>query len=227
MPDIASVLLVFVGLGALVPHIQDRISQKVRVWVFIILSIVGVLGVISNAMQRERSNQEMLGAITGGDSFCYVDFGGWASDELIANLMQVGKFDVPDVRVTITDLDAFHTAQERNKISESDSYRKAFPVIPLVSRISLFRGLTTYQGRGYRQFNIEVFFRNGAVTELARVNQDSKGWAMAIIVAASYLDGRKGIVLEKIGRDFPRSLLTNDPDWINFSNLRRLDIAKP
>ena len=50
MPDIASALLVIVGVGALVPHIQEKLTPKTRVTLFVAMCIIGVLGVVYNAV---------------------------------------------------------------------------------------------------------------------------------------------------------------------------------
>ena len=225
MPDIASILLVIVGLGALVPHLQDRIPITARVWVFVGLSIAGALGVVYSAMQRERDKREMFGVITGGDSFCYVEFLG--GSEINADIQQVGLFDVPDVRISITDLDAFDAAAQRQDLfSAAESYRRSFPVIPLVSRM-LFKPLTTYPIADYRRFNVLVVLRNGSVLETARVKRVTNGWATATVVTASFLNGKSGLVYQNVTPSFPKDLLNNDVEWSNLSRTKKLTVDKP
>jgi hypothetical protein len=226
MPDLASLLLIIVGVASLVPHISERVRPATRVRLFIAISIIGAVGVISNALQRERDKRRLYGVLTGGDSFCYVDFAGYDSTFLITNLVQVGKYDVPDVRVTITDGDAFHAALKQGGINDPSKYERGFPVIPIVSRISFWRPLATYESADYRQFTIRAYFRNGAITEFARVKRVSSGWAIAIIVAASFLDNRSGIVFKDIRPEFPTALLKDDKEWNDLSRLKRLAVDK-
>ncbi len=83
LPDLAGALLVVVSVGALVPEFQQRITGKIRVWLFVMLAAIGILGVISGAIQRDRDKryaQEQTEAIralaqwnldeqTGGSSY--------------------------------------------------------------------------------------------------------------------------------------------------------------
>lgn len=80
---------------------------------------------------------EELNEATGGDSYCYVDLGG-VPEGIIANIVQKGKYPLFDVRVVITDVDAFGAALKTNSIGDIDVYRKTFPVIPFLTRASLW-----------------------------------------------------------------------------------------
>jgi hypothetical protein len=113
---------------------------------------------------------------TGGDSFCYVDMGG-VVEGLMALVVQKGRYPLFNVRVTITDLDAFDTALKSGTLS-AGSFRRRFPQIDFLTRASLFNPLTVYPvepNAEYKRYNAEIFARNGAFTELLRLKK-TQGW---------------------------------------------------
>src|SRR5258708_39127382 len=160
-----------------------------------------------------------LDEITGRDSFCYVDMGG-VPDGLLAVLTQKGRFPLSNVGVTITDLDSFDDAIKSHRLPNSSDYRTAFPMIPFLSRASLFHPLMTYRigpANDYKRYNVEMYARNGAFTELLRAHRIKQGgWSFATLVVASYFTNQHGIVREDITKDFPLETLEQDKDWITF-----------
>jgi hypothetical protein len=184
-------------------------------------------------MRRMRGlaqlSKEDISEATGEDSFCYVDMGGWGSSQgvLIANIVQKGRYPLSHVDVAITDLEALHEALKSGNIGDA---RRGFPTIDFLTRVSLWRPLATYSIDATvdsRSFNIEMFARNGAFTELFRIRRLKEGgFATAKIVSASYFTNKRGIVLEKIDKSFPAEALKNDKDWSNFKKLKKITIQE-
>jgi hypothetical protein len=159
-------------------------------------------------MRRMRGlaqlSQEDISEATGGDSFCYVDMGGWEGG-LIANIVQKGRYPLSHVDVAITDLEAFPAALKSGNIGAA---RRGFPTIDFLARVSLWHPLATYPidaTADSRSFNIEMFARNGAFTELLRIRRLKEGgFATAKIISASYFTNKRGVVLEKSISPFPQ-----------------------
>ena len=181
-------------------------------------------------MRRMRGlaqlSQEDISEATGGDSFCYVDMGGWEGG-LIANIVQKGRYPLSHVDVAITDLEAFPAALKSGNIGAA---RRGFPTIDFLTRVSLWHPLATYPidaTADSRSFNIEMFARNGAFTELLRIRKLKEGgFATAKIISASYFTNKRGVVLEKIDKSFPAEALKNDKDWSNLKKLKKITIQE-
>ncbi len=155
-------------------------------------------------------SREAIAESTGGDSFCYVDMGGWNGNELIANIVQKGRYPLFRVDVTITDIDAFNLELKSKSGTLGSTSRRGFPTIDVLTRVSLWRPLGTYlisPDEESRSFNIEMFARNGAFVELLRIRKLKEGGlTTAKLVSASYFTNKRGIVLEQIDKTFPSVL---------------------
>jgi hypothetical protein len=163
---------------------------------------------------------------TGGDSFCFVDMGA-TPEGLIAHLVQKGKYPVFDVRLNITDLNALDSAIKSGAPSLLVGTR-TFGTIDFLSR-GVWQPLGVYPvapKEEYVRYNISIFARNGSFTELLRLRRLKEGgWTSALLVHASY-DTRKGIVFERIHRQFPVELLEEDQDWKALKKSKIIKVAE-
>lgn len=170
--------------------------------------------------------KDNINEVTGGDSFCFVDMGE-IPEGLIAHLVQKGKYPVFDVRLNITDLNALDSAIKSRAPSLLASTR-SFAAIDFLSR-GLWQPLTVYPidpKEDYVRYNISIFARNGSFTELLRLKRLKEGgWTSALLVHASY-DTKKGIVFERIHRQFPKEVLNTDQDWNNLKKGRTIKVAE-
>jgi hypothetical protein len=171
------------------------------------------------------ATKDTVNEATGGDSFCFVDMGP-IPEGLMAHLVQKGKYPVFDVRLTINDLNALDSAIKSGAPSLLVGTR-TFGTIDFLSR-DLWQPLSVYPvdpKEEYVRYNISIFARNGSFTELLRLRRLKEGgWASALLVHASY-DTKKGIVFERIQRQFPRELLEKDKDWKALKKSKIIKVA--
>jgi hypothetical protein len=157
--------------------------------------------------------KDSVNEATGGESFCFVDMGP-IPEGLMAHLVQKGKYPVFDVRLNITDLNALAAAIKSGAPSLLVGTR-TFGTIDFLSR-DMWQPLGVYTvdpREEYARYNISIFARNGSFTQVLRLRRLKEGgWTSALLVHASY-DSKKGIVFERIERQFPVELLEKDQDW--------------
>jgi len=114
--------------------------------------------------------------------------------------------------------------------SDITSFRRGFSRIDFLTIASLYRPLGFYSipgGEGDKHYLVEIYARNGGFQELLRVRRIKEGgWTEALIVSASYFSGVKGVVLERIDRQFPKAQLDSDHDWQALKKLRTLKIKE-
>src|SRR5262245_59625431 len=58
LPDLAAILLVIVGVVALIPEIQQRLTRRIRVVLFFLLCTIGICGVVSSRIQIRHQEQK-------------------------------------------------------------------------------------------------------------------------------------------------------------------------
>ncbi|HUC98372.1 MAG TPA: hypothetical protein VMR88_07820 [Candidatus Polarisedimenticolaceae bacterium] len=169
--------------------------------------------------------KDTVNEATGGDSFCFVDMIP-IPEGLMAHLVQKGKYPVFDVRLTVTDLNALDSAIKSGAPSLLVGTR-TFGTIDFLSR-DLWQPLGVYPmdpKEEYVRYNISIFARNGSFTELLRLRRLKEGgWTSALLVHASY-DTKKGIVFERIQRQFPVELLEKDQDWKALKKSKVIKVA--
>ena len=157
--------------------------------------------------------KDSVNEATGGESFCFVDMGP-IPEGLMAHLVQKGKYPVFDVRLNITDLNALDAAIKSGAPSLLVGTR-TFGTIDFLSR-DVWQPLGVYTvdpREEYARYNISIFARNGSFTQVLRLRRLKEGgWTSALLVHASY-ESKKGIVFERIQRQFPMELLEKDQDW--------------
>lgn len=195
------------------------------------LDLAKLNGELSRALIKKSDTISDLGRsavseTTGGDSYCFVDMGGMAGTEgLAASVERRGRYPMQNVGVTITDVDAFRADKTMQNMGV---WRRSFPVIDFISRVSLWRPLGTYSmgpNVQSRSFNVEISARNGFFQELLRVRRLADGGlTLALVVTASYFDKRQGVVFQRINKTFPTDALIADKDWQTFVKMKRLKI---
>jgi len=175
-------------------------------------------------------SQESLKNITGGDSFCYVSMS-MEKNATPVWLLHVGKNHAFDVYVRIDDIEGLDREAKAGKLFENQNqYEMKFGPLPIVLR-GTGQPLTTIPGfaadTNYKRYNVFIMARNGSITELIRLKRDPNShlWAEALLVTASYYDGRHGVVFKQAG-DFPVDALAQDKDWANAEKAPILHIEK-
>jgi hypothetical protein len=151
-------------------------------------------------------SQDALYSVTGGTSFCYIQF-----QDIMPGAGQVivvhhGTHPIYDVEARIVDLDRYATARTPEEQIEALS-GKTVRVGNLTRGFS--RGITPWAETIQGQLRLNVFFvaRNGSYMQQYRRVRVDDGWAIAIRVE---LNGKQ--VLEEISEKFPRNE-AGDIEW--------------
>jgi len=158
---------------------------------------------------------ESLNVQSGGDSYAYarVEPGdGWIELYII----QVGDHHLRNVSGFVLDLGkldaAFLTGQEMN----SKLYQITVDRMPVLRRQQVFFvGKIPWPGDSdYRQFNIALTADNGTFSTMLRLKHVSgRTWTSALVVNATYYNGKGGIVCTRMEKEFPPELVANDLNW--------------
>lgn len=174
-------------------------------------AFLGAIGALWSASQqanfervlREKSdeiaelNQTTLNAVTGGDSYCYLQlyFNGPAV-KFVFN--QAGDHTIFDVTARIVNLDEFDIEKGNFTL---ESLAKTDTIIELGTMIA---GFATMEGQiplgkiPQRGFNIFFTARNGGYSQLLRLAKTKEGWIQATRVER---DGK--VLFEQIGNGYP------------------------
>jgi hypothetical protein len=154
--------------------------------------------------------RQNIAYLTGGDSFCYVNFSP-SSGELW--VIQEGHNHVFNASVRIVDLDGPFSLASQPQFS--------VPYLPRGTARLL--GTIPFGSGDYKRYNVFIMAPNGYFVESVRLkkNAGNNAWEGAKWVSASYYDGKRGIVLEDV-KNFPKDVLNNDVDWKNDLKIKRL-----
>ena len=173
-------------------------------------------------------SKKNLDAITGGDSFCYI-YMSLERNGVPLYLNHYGRNHLFEVYVRVVDLDGFDRAVKAGRLFEDQNqYQSQFGPIPSLQR-GTAKPLATYPplatDADYKRYNVFIMARNGIFTELIRLRRRPENhlWAEAVLVSASYYDGRRGVVFKQV-RDFPIETLSQDRDWTNAEKVPELRI---
>jgi hypothetical protein len=147
-----------------------------------------------------------LSSVTGGDSFCYLQFMDLQPGS--GNLMAVHKGEHPiyDVEARIVDLDRrAHAPTPEEKMKELIGYNIHIGNL----RPGLARDVISWQETVPGQLRLNIFFvaRNGSYTQLYRRQRIKDGWAIATRV-----EHNGKYVLEEVSDSFPRNK-NGEIDW--------------
>lgn len=159
-----------------------------------------------------RSNaslaKESISTVTGGDSFCYMNFSyqfGMPTPVLIHS----GKYPLYDVQVRITDLNKFRRKVELHQPLDLSSDINLTIGELQVGRVWINRGLAVpFSDERAQDFNIFFSARNGIWTEILRLRKVGNSWSPALRVRFSPTDipnPPAKPAFEQVPKDFPRN----------------------
>lgn len=180
-PAIASFLLASLGLAeALMPEALINLPKGVRACLWIGLVFIGGVGVVSSLIQTERDRQEIIGELTGGDTYCYfmVDFSrGHGSPVTYPVTVSVkGEHPMRNVNTSIQTVSADPIEQLRNMRPLRLGNKELPPGIHLVpDRIGTGRHIiTTWSRTRYINQVLEIVESPGQVTQFGDVYSNGK-----------------------------------------------------
>jgi hypothetical protein len=171
---------------------------------------------------EERVSKTTMNALTGGESFCYVDLHELAGSHgmLLGLLLQKGQNPVFNVEVEVIDLDFIRPVMDIAKARTTFS----FPFVRVGSYATqLFETMPAVSAQS-KSYSVFVTARNGRFTERLRLRRVNGSWLSAKRVDASYYSKKIGLVLEEMDKGFPVEILDSDSDWKAVDKLKRITI---
>jgi hypothetical protein len=172
---------------------------------------------------EQRLSSRTMDALTGGESFCYVEIleFGMSNGVLQAMLLQKGINPIFNVQITVTDLDVLKDLTRSRVEAETRFSFQFVRAGTFMTKLFQFRPGDSVQSKDYSVF---IFARNGDFTERLRLRRVNGHWLSAERVDASYYSGKGGLVLEHIDRGFPVDVLDADSDWKAADKLKRITV---
>lgn len=171
---------------------------------------------------------ESANSFTGDGSYCYVNLI-LGMPDMPVMLFQQGRFHVWDAVPSLLDQDVFMEAVRQDQPLRGVNGETG--AIQLRQVPIAFRGFAQQVGSlpgipdtvEEKNYSANVVERNGSVQELIRLKRspETHQWSESVLVAVSFYDGRKGIVLKQIGTVPP-----TDKDWLDMEKSPTLTIKE-
>ena len=152
-------------------------------------------------------NTKIASAVTGGDSFCYLDLaiGDGTTNTPALMLVHQGEYPVYDVSVRIVDLQKFNVVKKSLTLETMAETQTVLPVGNVSPRQAPVLGKCTLPNTQQQSFNVFISARNGFVTQLIRLQRIKGFWKSATKVTRKIYEENKSVVLlEKVDPEFPR-----------------------
>lgn len=147
----------------------------------------------------KKLNEYILSTVTGGNSFCVLNFLIDTSKNIRLAIVQKGEYPVYEVQMRIVDLQKLEKEDLSNltleKVLENDIIKNIGNVSPGSSYIL---GNVQFGKETRRDFNIFFMARNGAFTQLQRFRLVNDKWVSACRVIRN-----NEIIYEKVDLEFP------------------------
>ncbi|MFC2138861.1 hypothetical protein ACFLTE_11855 [Bacteroidota bacterium] len=197
--------------GIIIAIVTSIISRKEKppLWATIFtlsLSIGIIICSYFEAVKQSNAEKDILYSITGGDSFCYIQFQNIKSGNGKLLVIHNGNYPIYDVEARIVDLDKYNQAASQNeKIKELLGLNYQIGnLIPGFAR-DLVQWKETIPG----QLRLNIFFiaRNGSYTQCYR-----RQLVDGEIAFANKVEYNGKIVLEEISKNFPKNE-KGEIDW--------------
>lgn len=212
MEMISFPLVVTVICGIAIVIITFIISQKEKTpkWArlsTLVFSIAIILCGLFEALEQSKTDKDILHSITGGDSYCYIEFGITPKRNTIeVYLISKGKYPLYDISIRIYDI----TRQNELKYLTPENLKK---IQTYYDFKNLYPGTATRLGsmdkKNFDNQDFNVFFmaRNGQWIQETRIREIDKKWFNATRVQRG-----KNNLYEHIQKGFPLNK-NNEVDW--------------
>ncbi|MDU9028689.1 hypothetical protein [Pseudomonas mediterranea] len=149
--------------------------------------------------QLEKQTKQLIGHVTGGDSFVYFKVIAHGDDSSTWMATHGGDDDYPVYRAkaTIVDLDIFDATVALGRADEADTHVSIGDLLPQSFRIIRTHDLGDVDARS---FNIFMTAGNGRIQQKLRMRRVNDGW-----VQATRVNNNSGVVLLEIDDGYPRN----------------------
>lgn len=164
--------------------------------------------ILDLAKTNAQLARESISTVTGGDSFCYMDFN-YQFGRPIPVFLHSGKYPLYDVGVRITDLNKFRKMVElKQPLTLSSDINLSLGELQVGKSWFSPAVFIPFSDETAQDFNIFFSARNGAWTEELRLRKVGNDWCQALRVSFMPLGATKSSdkpVFEKIAKEFPRN----------------------
>lgn len=150
----------------------------------------------------ESKTNEMIGHISGGNSFPYFQIGTISNSTNLGLLMAIHKGEHPlyDVNARIVDLQKFERIKQNLTLASIGSTETNIAVGNLIPSHASIIQQWHIENEPEQSYNIFSTARNGNFTQLLRLKKINGNW-----ISASKVTNRENEILhEEIGTDYPR-----------------------
>ncbi len=189
------------------PPVQRRRTKPIVAGALVafIGGLVSAWGGVMASSEAAKLNQQVLGSISGGDSFAYLKFifQGNDPDRPLVVVIHQGRYPLYDVSVRIVDQDKWNKIgrvdSSLEALRQAEAYLQVGNLPP--KRVHLPRQRWLMPNRQQVNYLVEISARNGSVTELLRLRRVAGEWRWALRVTR----GMEGEILlvEEIEPEFP------------------------
>jgi hypothetical protein len=175
-------------------------------------------------------SKQTIDEAIGGDSFCFVDaFAGITPDGYITTMLAViGLHPLSNIEIRVIDSAVWDKVNKEQGYTfdsmSAGTQSFSLPYLKAGSGIVPFVKERWYASDTYKKYSVITAAKNGTFYQLLRVSRSGDGVQTAILVSASYFDGRSGLVLEKVPDHFPMDLLKGDNEWNASSKAKHITV---
>jgi len=173
---------------------QDDINRRLERRQFSALLASG-----NKLLSTEKDlSQTTMNALTGGESFCYVEMRQLGNTQsIIAILLQRGSNPVQNVEVQVMDIDLLKPPVDMASLARAQR-NFSIPFLRVGTYFTQLFQFTPDASTQSKKYNVTMVARNGRFTERIRLRLVKGTWLSAKRVDASYYSKRFGLVLEEI-----------------------------
>ncbi len=153
-------------------------------------------------------NRTIVSSVTGGDSFCYLDFTRTPAATTDLFLVHQGKYPLFDLTIRVVDVEKFKSIASGPGVTlqdvlQADALRQTVGTVIPSSSITL-SDRWPLPASGRKDYNVFFSARNGFFIQLIRLRRIDGVWKRALKVTRDNEKGETITLLEKVDDGFPR-----------------------
>ena len=150
----------------------------------------------------EQKTMDLIGHVSGGKSFPWLQFGMIDNSTGNATLMVVhqGEHPLYDVAARIVDLNKFELIKNQLSIANFRQADTSIEIGNLIPGHASMVGPWKIEGVDKQNYNVFFTARNGRFTQLIRMQKFDGNWQIATKVT----NGNEEVVFEQVSEGFPR-----------------------
>jgi hypothetical protein len=154
----------------------------------------------------KEQSETLKHSVTGGDSFCYLQFESNNNPTRGILLMHKGKYPLYDIQVRIVDLEIYRQLNNSNLEKSRELFEQAEKVYKLPTlnpnTAEILGKFTFPDNATEKNFNIFILARNGSFEQFYRFRKVKQTWFQAHRVIIRR-DGKMEVLHQQIDQQFP------------------------